>query len=463
MISPKRFSIPTLLIALAIGATAAAADASPPYATADDTAGRSELYQKGQQALSAGKFLEAADLFDRLAAQRGAEADAALYWKAYASAKAGHKGVALDAIRTLRSTYPESSWDDDAAALELSLRDSGREDFERQLAEVEREAERAVERAQRDAERAGREAERVGREAERVARDAERAARGAARSASQLDEKDELKLYALNGLMQADPEKAVPVLEKFLQAEQSPLLKERALFVLSQSDSPRAREILLDFARNGQPFELRAKAIQMFGIAGEPEDLAVLGSLYRSGSPEVRSAILDAWMIADATAPVLAAAKEEKDAALRGRAIELLGVMDAQNALGELWARESDPALKRRLLDAFAISGNAEMLAKAARGEKDPALRVKAIQGLGLIDDERAGRELLSIYESSPDPKAKRAVLDGLMLRDDAATLIALFRKETDPALKREIVQKLSMLDSDEAADELARLLEEKP
>lgn len=460
MIFPKRFSIPTLLIALAIGATAAAADASPPYATADDTAGRSELYQKGQQALSAGKFLEAADLFDRLAAQRGAEADAALYWKAYASAKAGHKGVALDAIRTLRSTYPESSWDDDAAALELSLRDSGREDFERQLAEVEREAARAAERAERDAERVGREAERAARDAERAARDA---ARVSSRAASQLNEKDELKLYALNGLMQADPEKAVPVLEKFLQAEQSPLLKERALFILSQSDSPRAREILLDFARNGQPFELRAKAIQMFGIAGEPEDLAVLGSLYRSGTPEVRSAILDAWMIADATAPVLAAAKEEKDAALRGRAIELLGVMDARDALGELWARETDPALKRRLLDAFAISGNAEMLAKAARGEKDPALRVKAIQGLGLIDDQRAGRELLSIYESSPDPKAKRAVLDGLMLRDDAATLIALFRKETDPALKREIVQKLSMLDSDEAADELARLLEEKP
>jgi len=459
MISPKRFSIPTLLIALAIGATAAA-DASPPYATSDDAAGRSELYQKGQQALSAGKYLDAADLFDRLAAQKGAEADAALYWKAYASAKAGRKGVALDAIRTLRSTYPDSSWDDDAAALELSLRDSGREDFERQLAEVEREAVRA-------AERAGREAERVGREAERVARDAERAARNATRSASraasQLDERDELKLYAINGLMQADPDKAVPVLEKFLQSEPSPLLKERALFVLSQSDSPRAREILLGFARNGQPIELRTKAIQMFGIAGEPEDMAALGELYREGSPEVRGAILEAWMIADATAPVLAAAKEEKDASLRGRAIELLGVMDARDALADLWARETDPGLKRRLLDAFAISGNSEMLAQAARGEKDPALRVQAIRGLGLIDDERAGRELLSIYESSPDPAARRAVLDGLMIRDDAKTLIALFRKETDPAMKREIVQKLSLLDSDEAADELARLLEAKP
>ena len=262
--------------------------------------------------------------------------------------------------------------------------------------------------------------------------------------------------------MQADPERAVPVLEKFLQGEQPLLLKERALFVLSQSDSPRARQILLETARTGAPPELRLKAIQMFGLAGEAEDLAALGALYREGTPEVRRSILDAWMIADATAPVLAAAKEEKDAALRGRAIELLGVMDAHQALAELWSSEQDPALKRKLLDAFAISGNSEMLARAARTEKDPALRVKAIQGLGLIDDDEAGRELSAIYEAATDPSAKRAVLDGLMIRDDASTLIALFRKETDPGLKREIVQKLSLIDSDEAADELVRLLEEK-
>ena len=448
MRSPLRTHSRVLTLALAAvicgGAGLRAAPAT--YATADDASGRSDLYRQGQKALAEARFGDAAALFDQLAAKGGAETDAALYWKAYAAAKANRKADALESIRRLRSSFPESAWVDDAAALELSLRDSHR---------VEADAERAM----RDAERAARDVERSVRDVERSVRDVERAT---SRSASALDEREELKLYALNGLMQADPERAVPVLEKFLKGEQSLLLKERALFVLSQSDSPRARQILLETARSGSPTELRAKAIQMFGIAGEPEDLAALGALYREGSPEIRHSILDAWMIADATAPVLAAAKEEKDAALRGRAIELLGVMDAHQALAELWSSEKDPALKRKLLDAFAISGNSEMLARAARTEKDPTLRVKAIQGLGLIDDDKAGRELLAIYESTNDPAPKRAVLDGLMIRDDAATLIALFRKETDPGLKREIVQKLSLLDSDEAADELVRLLEEK-
>ncbi len=455
MISPPRIPFRFLTIVLAaVICTGASARALPaPFATADDSSGRSELYRQGQKALAEARFGEAAALFDKLAAEGGDETDAALYWKAYAAAKASRKADALESIRRLRSSYPESAWVDDGAALELSLRDGGR---------VQADAERAM----REAERAARAAAGATRNVERTVRDAERAVRDAerlvSRRATALDEQEELKLYALNGLMQADPERAVPVLEKFLQGDQSLLLKERALFVLSQSDSPRARQILLETARTGAPAALRVKAIQMFGIAGEPEDLAALGALYREGTPEVRHSILDAWMIADATAPVLAAAKQERDAALRGRAIELLGVMDAHQALAELWTAERDPALKSKLLDAFAISGNSEMLARAARTEEDPALRVKAIQGLGLIDDDTAGRELLAIYEVSNDPASKRAVLDGLMIRDDDATLIALFRKETDPGLKREIVQKLSLIDSDEATEELMRLLEEK-
>ena len=49
---------------------------------------------------------------------------------------------------------------------------------------------------------------------------------------------------ALNGLLNSDPEKALPILEKLLQGPASPKLRERAVFVLAQSNSPKAREIL---------------------------------------------------------------------------------------------------------------------------------------------------------------------------------------------------------------------------
>lgn len=55
---------------------------------------------------------------------------------------------------------------------------------------------------------------------------------------------EELKPLAIHGLMQSDPEKAIPLLEKLLQGTSSPRVKENALFVLLQSKSPRAREIV---------------------------------------------------------------------------------------------------------------------------------------------------------------------------------------------------------------------------
>jgi hypothetical protein len=61
---------------------------------------------------------------------------------------------------------------------------------------------------------------------------------GGDRPAATSEDDEELKLYALDSLMQAEPEQAVPVLERLLAGNASSRLKERALFVLSQSDSP---------------------------------------------------------------------------------------------------------------------------------------------------------------------------------------------------------------------------------
>ncbi len=57
---------------------------------------------------------------------------------------------------------------------------------------------------------------------------------------------------ALNGLMNSNPERALPILEKLLAGSQSPRVKERALFVLSQSSAPQARETVVKFAKGRQ-------------------------------------------------------------------------------------------------------------------------------------------------------------------------------------------------------------------
>ena len=52
---------------------------------------------------------------------------------------------------------------------------------------------------------------------------------------------EDLKLLALNSLMNTDPERSIPMLEKLLKSSNSPKLKERALFVLAQNRSQIAR------------------------------------------------------------------------------------------------------------------------------------------------------------------------------------------------------------------------------
>src|SRR5438132_8986191 len=122
-------------------------------------------------------------------------------------------------------------------------------------------------------------------------------------------EDEELKLMALNGLMQSDPERALPIIEGILGGNQSSKLKEKALFVLSQSSSPRAMEILARIAKSGPP-ELQGRAIRFLGIAGGSRSRDVLADVYTSSTNvDVKKSVLKAYMISGDRAHLLALAK----------------------------------------------------------------------------------------------------------------------------------------------------------
>ena len=87
---------------------------------------------------------------------------------------------------------------------------------------------------------------------------------------------DDLKLLALRGLMQSDPERAVPMVEQILSGNSSIKVKENALFVLSQSRSARAHEILGNVAKGGSNPDLQMKAIRYLGAMGGPENRQLL-------------------------------------------------------------------------------------------------------------------------------------------------------------------------------------------
>ncbi|MBP1642217.1 MAG: hypothetical protein H6Q03_886 [Acidobacteria bacterium] len=397
---------------LALGAAVAPpAAAGARFATSDPQAAeRGESYREGQRALEEQRWDAAARAFAAAAAAGGPDVDAALYWKAYADWKGKRRKEALDAIRTLLAGHPQSSWADDARALELEIHGGAGAD-----------------------------------------------------PAAVAD--DELKLYALDALMQVEPARALPVLERILAGDSSLQLKQRALFVLSQSEEPRAREILVGVARTGEPVELRREAVRTLGIAGDAQDLDALAELARDArAPRaVRDAVVEAYLISGRTEELAELARRDADPAVRRKAIEALGALEAQPELRELWATEKDPQLRRKLLEAFAIAGDVGTLARIAREADAAELRAKAIEGLAIAGTPEAAGQLRALYGELADPELKHKVLEAFLIQGDARTLIELFRAEQDPRLKREIVQLLSVMDDPQASELLLSILGEQP
>ena len=166
------------------------------------------------------------------------------------------------------------------------------------------------------------------------------------------DAAEELKLAAVEALIMAPADKALPLLTKILAGDHSDEVKESALFILSQLDVPEAQETLIRFARDANG-ELQLEAIRMVGIGGDSENLAALKSVYETGDEDAREAVLEALMIAgDEQAVFEIALSAEGDdfenavemLAVEGRYALLLGSPDERAPRYEL-ARVRDVVL----------------------------------------------------------------------------------------------------------------------
>ena len=113
-----------------------------------------------------------------------------------------------------------------------------------------------------------------------------------------ITESDRLKITAIEMLMSAPAERALPLVARVLSANHSDAVKSRALFILSQIELPEAQTLLLETARNGSP-ELKLHAIRMIGVGGDTDTLAALADLYKNGDRDIKASVLRAYLIAD--------------------------------------------------------------------------------------------------------------------------------------------------------------------
>jgi hypothetical protein len=376
---------------------------------AQDRADRlQELYDDGREDLDEDRYDQAESKFKQLADMNGPQTDAALYWKAYAENKMGKRDTAVATIADLKKRFPQSRWQKDASALEIEVRQS------------------------------------TGNPAH-----------------PENQSNDELKMLAIQGLMNSDPERALPLLEKVLNGSGSPKEKSKALFVIAQSGSQQSREILGRIARGQSNPDLQRKAVEYLGLFGGAEARKTLADVYASSSDgSVKRSILRSYMIGGDREHLFAAAKGEKDESLRREAIRQLGLVHGTSELEQLYQTETSTDVRREILQAFFLSGDSAKLLQAAQSEKDPELRRAAIRNLGLVHSNDSGKALQAIYAKETDREVREEVLNAFFLQNNASALVAIARAEKDPELKKTAVQKLSLMHSKEGTDYLMELLQ---
>ena len=390
------------------GSAATVVHALPAAVSPGDDDRADALYQQGRDAIERNRYELAIERFDRLIQMNTDRTDAALYWKAYSVARSGNPGYALEVIANLEKQFPNSRWIKDAQALEVEVRQASGQTVTPE---------------------------------------------------SQADE--DTKLMALRGIMNSDPDRALPIIEQMLAGTASPRVKDRALFVLSQSNSPRARTVIANVAKGSANPDLQLRAIRYLGVMGGDANRQLLADVYAASSDQAaKRAIIRSFMVSGDRARLLRLAKGEANVELRGEAVNQLGVMGAHAELTELYQTETSVDVKKRIIQAMFVGGNADSLVELAKNEKDPQLRRSAVRNLGLMGANRTGDALKSIYQSDPSPEIKKEAINALFLQNNGRALVELARAEKDPQMKKDMIAKMSLMSkSKEVTDYLLELL----
>ena len=361
-------------------------------------------YDEGQKALREQRWTDAAEQFERAMETDKKQVDAAMYWRAHALYKAGRKPEASRQVRSLESKYPDSRWVKEAQALQIEHHDSI--------------------------------------------------------DSSGFD--DDLRIYALSQLMERDPQRALPLVLDMLKSTSSSSVRDGALFVLGMSDDPAAQKVIAEIVRHSNDPELQANAIHFLGAASTESSLALLDGLYtESADYLVKEAVIHAYIAGDDAAPLVRILRTEKNPDLQRDIIHSLGAMDATEELQAIYPTLENKGNKIAAIEAFAISGNVDMLRQVLKTETDTELRTGAIHAFAIADDDSSASFLISQYAQAPREE-KTAIIESMMILDEVEGLINLLKRETDPELKREMLQMLTVMDTEASDEYLFELLEKK-
>ena len=266
-----------------------------PSAAANDNS----PYAVGTRAMNEQRWQDAIHAFDKVIAAKEKRSDAALYWKAYSLNKLGRHSDAAAICNTLRAQYPDSSWNKDCDVLSIgnniniNLDDNIAQDMNIHVHPDVHIDPIVIPNINVD-----------------------------------IKNNPDIKILALNSMLNQDPAKAIPVLRDILNGNQPIGVKKHAIFVLAQSKSPEAQAILHDAVTGKMDPELQRQAITMMALFQGKRDNDTLAEIYRTTSDrQVKKSIISAFFLTQDAPHLVELARSEKDLDLKRSIVAQLSVM----------------------------------------------------------------------------------------------------------------------------------------
>ena len=254
------------------------------------------------------------------------------------------------------------------------------------------------------------------------------------------DDEDDVRIAALNGLLQMDATNALPILKKVLAKRDgcSAGLRRKAVFIVSQKHGGETEDILLDVARNDPDSEVRQQAVFWLSQVGSDRAVTALDSILRSTTdPELQDkAIFALSQINNARAAQILrdyATNERASDEAREKAIFWLGQQHSpENAafLRGLYAKLTREDLKEKVIFSLSQMGGADngrWLMDIALNEREPVeMRKKALFWAGQTGGNL--EQLTGLYDRMQNQEMKEQLIFVYSQRHEAAALDQLIR-----------------------------------
>jgi hypothetical protein len=258
-------------------------------------------YGAGIRAMNEGRWNAAVSSFSKAASdQHGTHGDASLYWKAYSYRRLGLRRQSMQTCDLLRSTFRESTWNQDCDALLLEMKQNP-----------------------------GSYSQESGKELPLIPP-----------ASGGVGADDDLKLLALNALLHRSPEQGAAAARRILQSNSIMATRQQVLFVLTQSPSRDSELLLKEAMRGSFGAATQAAAIRAVMQYSAIRATDVVLAAYRgSKSTETKEAAIDALEEWQDWSDLVVLAKEERNPMLRRRMVSALAKTDdpiAVKFLGEL-------------------------------------------------------------------------------------------------------------------------------